>query len=252
MKGEGCYLTSSAASGLLHEIQSLSQWLRADLAYLPFFPPDNNPGEEIVSCEMRIHMSQAEYFRATILPQQTQKWVEDLPQVPRTTEELRAQLTILYESDERRVLLALAELGSVSASILVYLDLTRDMVAFALKRLHEDRAAQTNLTEILGATRYRILAAGKLYRTMCPKRYCYQRDSFLHMLDCFHLTDSVKRGSEALPFLLHMARSTKRKEGHPPYPYLEPLTALTRLQDAAPDPPSPMALRSNSSHERAD
>ena len=65
----------------------------------------------------------------------------EIPQVPQTTEKLKDQLSTLYESDEIRDLQALAELGSVSASILAYLVLSRDLVAFALKRLHEDRAA---------------------------------------------------------------------------------------------------------------
>ena len=159
--------------------------------------------------------------------------------MPWTTEELKDKIEDQYEDDEHDVLRALAELGSASASILVYLDLTREIVALALKRLREDRAAQTTLTEILSALRDRAYCAGKLYHTRCPKRYCYSRDSILHMIDCCHLAKSVKRGAEALPFLLHMARATKSIPGHPPRPYLEPLSSATRHQDAAPPLPPP-------------
>ena len=145
---------------------------------------------------------------------------------------------------------ALAELGSVSASIILFLGLTREIVALAIQRLHADRAAQTTLTEILSATRYRVYHTGKLYHTKCPKRYCYQRDTFLHMLDCYHLTDRVKRGPEALPFLLHMAHAAKRQPGQIPFPYLAPLSTQTRLQDSAPLPPSP--TRSASTIVRSD
>ena len=92
---------------------------------------------------------------------------------------------------------------------------------------------------------------GKLYHTKCPKGYCYNRDSFLHMINCYHLAESVKRGAEALPLLLQMARSTKRKPGHPPFPYLEPLSSATRRQDAAPNllhPRSPARSDSSANH----
>ena len=83
--------------------------------------------------------------------------------------------------------------------------------------------------------------------------YCYTRDSFLHMLDCYHLTESVQRGPEVIPFLLRMARTTKRKPGHPPFPYLEPLSALTRQQDAAhPQQRNQSPARSVSTQARSD
>ena len=144
-------------------------------------------------------------------------------------------------------------LVSASATILVYLDLTSEIVALAVERLREDRAAQTTLTEILSATRYRTYCAGKLYRTKCPKRYCYSRDSFLYMIDCYHLAKCVKRGAEALPFLFHMARATKRKPGRPPFPHLEPRSSATRQQDAVPPLLSPQSpARSDAYVNRSD
>ena len=127
---------------------------------------------------------------------------------------MRILLRTQYEADERGILQALAELGSVSSSILVYLDLTRGVVAEAFRRLREDSYAQTNLADILGATRYRVCLGGKLHHTVCPRRYCYQRDSFLHMLDCYHLVDQVQRGPNAAPFLLRLAKNTIRRRGH--------------------------------------
>ena len=138
-----------------------------------------------------------------------------------------------YEEDEAGVLQALAELGSVSASILVYLELSREVVSQAFHVLRDERAAQTNLADILGATRYRVYHRKKLYHTKCPKRHCYSRDSFLHMLECYHLIDRVRRGAEAVPFLVTMARLTQRRRGQIVFPYIEALTAVTRAQDSA-------------------
>ena len=97
-----------------------------------------------------------------ILPQQTGGWRRGLPGAPWTAEEVRVLLRLQFERDEHEVLQALAELGSISASILVYLDLSREVVGAAFRRLREERAAQTNLAGILGATRFQTNPAGNL------------------------------------------------------------------------------------------
>ena len=227
LRGEGCTLASPAASGIIQEISNLAQWLTVDMTYQPF-----NSLDEIdptsMPLQLRYHLGHSENLRATILPQQTLEWRANLPQVPWTAEEVRVLLRQRFEADEQGVLQALAELGSISASILVYLNLSKGVVAEAFRRLREERAAQTNLAEILGATRYRVCLGGKLHHTVCPKRYCYQKDSFLHMLDCYHLTEQVQRGPDAVPFLLRLAKSTTKRRGHVTIPYTEAFTAQTR------------------------
>ena len=142
MKGEGCALTSPAASGSLDEITTLPQRLTVDIAYLPFFMPDSFE-EERMSGMIRTHLGQAEHLREAVLPQQTQAWGDSIAQVPWAAEELKDKIRGQREYDEYEVLQALAELGSVSASILVFLDLTREIVALAFERLHEDPQRNT-------------------------------------------------------------------------------------------------------------
>ena len=77
------------------------------------------------------------------------------------------RLKSCYGDDESRVLRAPAELGSMSAITLVYLDLSCAALAQAFRILHDERAAQTNLAEILGATRYRVYGLEKLYCAKC-------------------------------------------------------------------------------------
>ena len=91
MKGEGCALSSPAASGILNELTALPKWLRVDLAYKPFFMPESFDTEGM-SGAMSTHMGQAEYLRGAILQQQRPEWWENLTQVPWTIEELREKL----------------------------------------------------------------------------------------------------------------------------------------------------------------
>ena len=45
-------------------------------------------------------------------------------------------------------------------------------------------------------------------------------DSFEHMLICYRLTDKERRGAQAAPFLVEMARVTQLADGAKPIPYM--------------------------------
>ena len=61
VRGEGCSLTTPEASGTPSEISALPQWLRVDIAYLPFYLP-NSFEDEGMSSAIRTHRGQAEYL----------------------------------------------------------------------------------------------------------------------------------------------------------------------------------------------
>ena len=95
-------------------------------------------------------------------------------------------------------------------------------------------AAQTNLADILGATRYRALRKGTLHHIKCPQKYCYHTDTFLHMLMCYYLGVSVLKGAQAASFLVKMAQRTLIPAGTRRAPYEEELSEQTRRRDAVP------------------
>ena len=79
---------------------------------------------------------------------------------------------------------------------------------------------QVRLAQILGATRFKVLTEGKVYHVKCPTTYCFERDSFSHMLQCYKLTETVTTGAEAAPFLVKMARITAIPKGTVRIPYM--------------------------------
>ena len=231
-RGHGCALASSAASGLVQELGELPHWLGVDTSLSPFYLPESFDAP-VVPSDIRMFVGLAEHFRVTVLPQQPARWRKELPRVPLTTAELKQLVVDAWEADERRALRQLSELGSVSASVLTYLELTRAVVAEAYEVLRDEREAQTNLVEILSATRYKTYRGSRVYHTKCARLYCYSVDSFPHMLDCYSLLDSVDKGPTSVPFLVQMARRTCRPRGSVPIPYLEQVTDHTRGQAAA-------------------
>ena len=154
--------------------------------------------------------------------------------LPIVKTELKEMVTRRQHRDELSTLKRLAQLGSVSASIITYLKLTRELVAEALSCLEDDRAAQTNLADILGATRYRFYTGGRLVHVKCPQKYCYRTDTFLHMIMCYKLGTAVCKGAQVVPFLVQMARVTKIPLSTRRVPYMEELTDETRRRDAVP------------------
>ena len=121
--------------------------------------------------------------------------------------------------DEQRVLWGLAAMGSMSAKIITELRLTRQTIAEAFVMLRGKRKQQVALAGVLSATRYKILTEGKVHHTKCPRTYCYECDSFDHMLICYKLTESVQRGGGAAPFLVKMAEVVALPHNHRTIPY---------------------------------
>ena len=177
---------------------------------------------------MTTHLKQAEYFRTCVIPQQPPDWKKRIPLLPWTTADLKHRLREQHERDELQALKFLAELGSASASIITYLDITRATIKEAFSVLQDERESQTNLASVLGATRFQTLRQGKLYPTTCPQPRCYKQDTFLHMLECFKLTETLQNKQDRVSILLCIARRTRRPKGKRIIPYIEPLTADTK------------------------
>ena len=119
----------------------------------------------------------------------------------------------------------------MAASIITTLQLTRTIVKEAMKVLSDSREDQQNLMDILGAARFKIIHQGSLYHTVCPRTGCYSRDTFLHMLHCYQLKDTVQKGPEAVPFLVNMARKTHRPKRKKIIPYPEVITRENKKRD---------------------
>ena len=231
MKGSICTLKTAATTGIMQEIQQLPQWLKVDTSLSPSYMPDTT--EELpMPWTMSIFMGMLEHYRTIILPQQPRGWTHKLPWIPMTTEELKRELSVFYEKDEMDVMRQLSETGSVSASIVVFLELTRTIVQEAYQELRDTPEMQQNLTEILSATRYKLYSKGKMHHIKCPKKTCYKKDSFSHMLDCYNLRKDLKKGPEATQFLVKMARETYRGKECKYIPMPEKVTKDTREKDA--------------------
>ena len=125
----------------------------------------------------------------------------------------------MYLQDERRILGRLGDLDSESASIISYLNLTREAINEALTQLRDERHHQVTLLSILAATRFRIPTKEGLVATVCPRPQCGKKDSFWHLIACYKLIESVECGAFAAPFLVYMARKTHT--ACPTSPWLE-------------------------------
>ena len=82
--GHGYSLASSAASGLIQELSDIPLWLRVNTSLSPFYLPETFEAL-VMPDDVRMFVGLAEYFRATVLPQQPPCWRGGLPQVPLTT-----------------------------------------------------------------------------------------------------------------------------------------------------------------------
>ena len=157
-----------------------------------------------------------------------------LPRVPLTTNELKEALLKRENRDELEALHRLADKGSTSAQIIRSLGLTRVLVHEAFVVLRGKRKLQVNLARILGAARYKVLTQGRVYHVKCPKTYCYERDSFQHMVQCYNIRDRIVPGADVVPFLVEMARVTQLADGAKPIPYMveyHPETAEEEAQE---------------------
>ena len=119
---------------------------------------------------------------------------------------MKAVIRSHFQQDERRALDLLGDLDSESASIIAFLDLSREAISEAMDRLKDQRNQQVTLLTILSATRFRILTKEGLVPTQCPRSGCGKKDSFWHLLECYGLQTSVENGPHVVPFLLYLAQ----------------------------------------------
>ena len=85
-----CTLQSAAASGLVKDLQEMSEWLHIKTSYRPFYLPDDPANEDrYLNLNQELFLEVAEHFRSTVMPSQGPRWREQLPRVPMVTEELK-------------------------------------------------------------------------------------------------------------------------------------------------------------------
>ena len=101
----------------------------------------------------------------------------------------------------------LGDLDSESASVISYLDFSREAITEAMDRLKDQRAQQVTLLTILAATRFKILTKAGLVPTQCPRPGCGKKDSFWHLMECYGLQTSAESGPHVVPFLVHLAKN---------------------------------------------
>ena len=107
-----------------------------------------------------------------------------------TQEEVKKALKEANEVDEQPVVQHLAnrkgQMESKSCTMCRNWDLDRNRVKKIMAHLAEDRALQTNFANLVGATRFKAGAKGKIWHTICPK--CKDNiDSWEHCAKCYRL-----------------------------------------------------------------
>ena len=202
-----CSLESAAASELLEIITHANEWLKVDLSLRPFYLPETFEEEERMDIPTKQILIMAEHFRTFVIPAQPDKWLQELPTIPCTKQEIKLLLEEQQHADERKALDQLQALGSESAGIIKELDLTRAVIAEVMDTLKDERNAQVVLFTILSATRFRTFVNKEMHPTVCPRPGCMQRDSFWHLVDCNKLRTSIERGADSALFLVHLART---------------------------------------------
>lgn len=200
-----------AASPLIDDIYRLETWLSHDLTLQPFALPGDVEGPTDMPLVYQDVLRVAEEFRVLALPTLGEGWVDTLPRVPLSKQELKVLVRQQYEADELLVLRELAVLGSESARIITSLELTREIVQVTMTLLRHRRDAQVTLASVLGGTRFKHAIHGVLVPTRCPhSRYgavCGREDSFEHLLDCYNLRSQLRKGVEAIDFLVKLAKT---------------------------------------------
>ena len=121
----------------------------------------------------------------------------------------------------------------MSTSIIIYLEVTRTIVAEATNALSDNWEDKQNSLDSIGASRHKTAHEGRAYHAKCPKMYCYARGAFYHMLDCYKKRKRAQRGPEAVSFLAEMAKVAGRPKGKAPKPFYGILAPGTRKRDAA-------------------
>ena len=220
------------APGLLQELGDLPAWLRVGTPLRPPCLPEAF-GALNVPSDIRVFVGLAEYFRSISLPQRSRRWGLRPTVCPVHHGGVEGMAPRSLGRDELGALRQLLELGSGSANVTTYLELTQAIVAEAYEALRDEQDAQRNLVEILSGTRYETYQVIRVYHTRCPRVYCYSTYSFLNMLDCYSLRDSVHWGPDSTPFPVRMARTTRPRRGSAPPLYLKVVPDAFREQAAA-------------------
>ena len=191
-------LQSAAASPLAEDIRRLPTWLETNLSLLPFNLPMDVPAPDDLPPVYRDIGIAFEVFRQCALPILGDDWFKTLPRIPLTKEEVKSTPQAQLVADEMLVLRQLSTMGSVSAEILVSLELTREIVRAAFTILQGERSAQVTLAAILSGTRFRCCLNGVLVPVKCPNRRggapCGAADSFTHLLRCYRLQKKPRWG----------------------------------------------------------
>ena len=217
-----CKLESAAASGIIHELQHKHEWTTLKMALWPLYIPETFDEPESIPAYLRTFLSLAEHYRIAILTKQSPQWLQKLPAVPLTATEVKEMIAQCQQRDELRVMAQLVQLGSQSAAIVCRLGLTRPILVEALQTLRDERRAQSNLLAVIGATRYKTITKTGLADTRCPLSRCRKKDSFDHMIQCYDLGPIEEHGTNAVQFLVKMARKTQILDEQAPRAYEAP------------------------------
>ena len=157
-------------------------------------------------------LNMAEEFRVLVMTELGAELRNGLPCIPLSRDEIKATINKQYEQDGRKVLQLLDSVGSESAGILEKLQITRGIAITALSILRDKREGQVKLLSISRRTRFKFHFHGVLVSTMCPNTHygmpCGRGDSFEHLLACYNLRNEGKQGSDAIDFLVKLARVT--------------------------------------------
>ena len=128
-------LKTAAATPIIEDVRRMSDWLNVKVALVSFGLPMDAPEAAELPLVYRDIGCIFEEFRPYALPELGANWTQTLPRVPLNKDELKTVLTRQLERDEMLVIRQLSVLDSLSAGIIVQLDLTRDIVKAALAML---------------------------------------------------------------------------------------------------------------------
>ena len=195
-------MQSPAASGLVADIQSLPTWLETKVSLTPFRLPEAAEGGEeeadlVTTRHQADFMRMVGHFRTVVMPSQAAGWREGLPKVPMSTEELQVRLRAVQGATEFDVLRRLAALGSASADIVAsQMRPAREALREVMYLLGDSRAEQVNLAAHISATRCKVFTGQGVYRAKCPKKLCFEKDFFLHMVRYYGLEPWFAHGGK--------------------------------------------------------
>ena len=173
---------SPEASDILGIMNDLGEQYCGDVSILPTSLPEPGETRERVNLFHQMTIILNEHYLRFVFPEIPQSWLQSTPRLPYTKEESKNIINQKFRQDERKVIDLLGELDSESASILSYLDLTREALSETMARLKDNRLQQVTLLSVLAATRFRIITKGGLVPTVCPRPGCGAKDSFWHLI----------------------------------------------------------------------